>query len=180
MNSSHDSSRLKNRAGDRGGAPFDVGEQSPPDERADGVGHGEARDRAQQREQHPLDHEQPRHPGARGAQRKADGDLAPAAQRAREQQVGDVGAGDEQHERDHSGQREQRLGEPGSQSREAAGEGLDNERVCEHVLAPLRIGERAAELDDARMIGGDQGGHGLGTAGARQARDEVQPREQVL
>ena len=47
-------------------------------------------------------------PAARAADRRADRDLAPAAGRAHEQEVRDVGAGDEQHEADGADQHEQR------------------------------------------------------------------------
>ena len=47
-------------------------------------------------------------PAAAGADRGADGDLALAAGGAHEQQVGDVGAGDQQHEADRADQHEQR------------------------------------------------------------------------
>ena len=47
-------------------------------------------------------------PRAPGAERRANGHLAVARRRAREHQVGDVGAGDEQHEPDRAEQHEQR------------------------------------------------------------------------
>ena len=49
------------------------------------------------------------------AERRADGDLALAAGGAHQQQVGDVGAGDEQHEADGAGEHEQRLADVADQ-----------------------------------------------------------------
>ena len=60
-------------------------------------------------------------PAALGAQRGAQADLALARGAARQQQVGDVDAGDEQHQRDRADQREQRRPELADQSVPAAG-----------------------------------------------------------
>ena len=58
-----------------------------------------------QGEQHALDEQLPDDPPPARAERDADGDFARPVGRARQQQVGDVGAGDEQHERDRAHQR---------------------------------------------------------------------------
>ena len=66
----------------------------------DGAGPGEHEALGEQ-----LTHEPPR----AGAERRADGQLALARRRAREQQVRDVRAGDQQHEDDGAHQRQDRL-----------------------------------------------------------------------
>ena len=58
--------------------------------------------------------ELPDEAAAPGADGESHGDLAPAAGRAHEKQIGDVGAGDEQHEPDGAEQHEQRLRTTGS------------------------------------------------------------------
>ncbi len=63
---------------------------------------------AGRREQHALGQELPHQARAAGAQRAANGNLPLPDRRAREQQVRDVGAGDQQHEADRGEQRQQR------------------------------------------------------------------------
>ena len=65
----------------------------------------EAEDAADQRQQHALDEQLADDAPARRAERHADADLARAVRGAREQQVGDVRARDQQHERDRAHQR---------------------------------------------------------------------------
>ena len=55
-----------------------------------------------------LGEELPEQPPAAGAERGADGHLPVARRRAREEQVGHIGAGDEEHEGDGAEQDEQR------------------------------------------------------------------------
>ena len=62
-----------------------------------------ARERSHQRERQALDQELRDQALARRAERESHGDLAPAAHRAAEQQIGDVGAGNEQHDRGYAG-----------------------------------------------------------------------------
>ena len=58
-------------------------------------------------EQQALGHQLADHPLAAGAHRRADGQLAPAPERAGEQQVGEVRAGDQQHARRRAAQRDE-------------------------------------------------------------------------
>ena len=61
---------------------------------------------ARRREQQAFGEGETHQPDPRGAQGRAYGDLAIAAHRARQQQVGDVGAGDQQHSEHRAQQRE--------------------------------------------------------------------------
>ena len=58
-------------------------------------------------EHHALDEQLPDDAPARGAERDAHGDLARAVHRPRQQQVGHVGARDQQHEADRAHHREE-------------------------------------------------------------------------
>ena len=80
------------------------GEQRANAERAE----AEAEHAAGQRQHHALGQQLPNDAAAAGADRRADRDLALAARGAHEQQVRDVGAGDQQHKADRAQQDEQR------------------------------------------------------------------------
>ena len=69
------------------------------------IGERNAGDPAEQREHHALDEELPDHPPAARAERHAHADFLGAFGRSREQQVGDVAAGDQQDEADRTHQR---------------------------------------------------------------------------
>ncbi len=71
------------------------------------VGERQAEHTADDGKQHALDQQLPHDPPAVGAERDAHGNLARPVRRAREQQVGDVGARDEQHEADGAHQRQE-------------------------------------------------------------------------
>ena len=62
------------------------------------VANSSPNDAAGEREQRALGQQLPNEPAASGAERRAHGQLAVAAQQPRERQVRDVGAGDQQHE----------------------------------------------------------------------------------
>ena len=70
-------------------------------------------------EQQALDEELAHELAARGAERQPHGDLALAHEAARDEQVGDVGAGDEQHQADHAHQHDERRREVVAQARVA-------------------------------------------------------------
>ena len=72
------------------------------------IGEEETRGAAQQREHERLGDDLPHQPGAAGAERGADGELASPRGRAAEHQVRQVGAGDEQDEADRAGQHRER------------------------------------------------------------------------
>ena len=59
-----------------------------------------------QRDQHALGEQLPHDAAAAGAERRADGDFPLTHRRAREQQVGDVGAGNQQHQADRAHHRD--------------------------------------------------------------------------
>ena len=61
-------------------------------------GHEEPRQAAQNSQQHAFRNDLADQPRARGAQRHPDGGLRPRRGAAGQQQIGDVGAGDQQHE----------------------------------------------------------------------------------
>ena len=78
----------------------DVGWVPPRHEPDAGVRQAKADDGARRRQHEALGEQLAHHPDPVGAERRAHGHLALARLRAREQQVGDVGAGDEQQEAD--------------------------------------------------------------------------------
>ena len=64
---------------------------------------------SRQRQHDALGEQLPDDAAARAADRGADGDFPPPAGRPHQQQIGDVGAGDQQHQADGAGQHHQRL-----------------------------------------------------------------------
>ena len=93
--------------GDLVGARHLVGEQRRAGaQRA--LGEQQAGGAAGEAEHQRFDEQLLQHAAAPGAERGADRDLLAAAERAREQQVADVGAGDQQHEADGGEQHHQR------------------------------------------------------------------------
>ena len=115
--------------------------------------------RAGPRERDALDEQLPHEPETAGAERRPHRQLALPRRRARQEQVGDVGAGDEQHEADRAGQRAERrphgadqlfpkrhhvrgpagiaIGELGRQTRREA----------------IHVGPRLREIDAGRQAG---------------------------
>ncbi len=96
-----------------------------------------------------LCHELPHQPSAAGAKRRPHRQFATARRAAREQQAGDVGAGDQQHQRDGAEQHEQRRAcfadQQLEQRRRAEGEAL------------VGVGKRLLqELADAPDVGVDR------------------------
>ena len=82
-----------------------------------------------------LGEQQPGEPPSRAAQRQAHAEFVAARQRAREQQAGDVGAGDEQHEPDGHHHREERRLEAAPQRRAAGRRRRQSERLREIARA---------------------------------------------
>ena len=76
------------------------------------VASSSARGGAQQRQHDALDQQLADEPPAAGAQAEADGDLLLPRGGAGHQQVGDVRAGDQQHQADHAHQHHQRASSP--------------------------------------------------------------------
>ncbi len=101
-----------------------------------GRGQAEADGAADDSEDEAFDQQLPDDPPAGGAEGGAHRDLAPALGRAREQQVGDVGAGDQQHEGDGAKNREERR--PAGAADEAGLERLEPQ--AGHVLGLGLVG----------------------------------------
>ena len=81
------------------------------------MGENQAERSARTGHQDRLGEQLTREPQPRCAQREPDAQLVPPRHRAREQKIGDVGAGDEQHEADDDENRRQRLLVPAAQRR---------------------------------------------------------------
>ena len=111
-------------------------------------GDAEADDAAGGGEQQALDQQLPHDAPARGAHRVAHGDLARPCRRARQQQVGDVGARDQQHEADRAHQRQEHDADRAGV--EAFVERLDD--ADGELLVAGRMG-RGQALDDAVELG---------------------------
>ncbi len=110
------------------------GRQLPHEQAAEPAGEDEAEHGAESREHEALAQELPRQPGARRAERQAHAQLVPPRRRAREQQVGDVGARDEQHEADDDHQRGERPLIASAQSGAARCRRVERERFLQVVL----------------------------------------------
>ena len=142
-------------------------------------GHGPVRDRdagggAEAAEEQALDEELPREPPARGADREANGDLLAPPLAAHEQERGDVGAGDQQHERGGSEQEPREPAHPRAlvrvHDRVARGQELG-----ERVLVTARLGGRAPRGDRVEL--GLRRGH---RHAGLQAPHHVEPREAAV
>ena len=103
-------------------------------------------DRAGGGQHRALREHQTREPPRRSAERQADAQLVPPRRAARQQQVGDVDAGDQQHERDDDQQGDQRPLEPLAQSRRAVGDRLELEGSLRNCRLRERRHRRGAHL----------------------------------
>ena len=81
-------------------------------------------------------------PGAAGAEGQPYGDLALPRRRPRQQQVAEIGAGDQQHQRRGAEQDEQRIGEV-AERRRARRRRLRHQPLIEHVPARRLVGDPA-------------------------------------
>ena len=153
----HEAEEERGREGERGGEEEDpqVGRRREREVR--GVEGQEAQERPRQRqaEDEPGDaagdgqdqalHQELAHDlAAPRAERGPDRDLLLSRRGAREQQVRDVGAGDEEHQADQALQDDERLLEPLPQVRVSARRGHDQEGLLEEPL--LGVGELGEEL----------------------------------
>ena len=132
-------------------------------------GEGEAGDAGHQRQQRALGQQLAHQPAAPGPQGGAHGELAVAAQHPRQRQVGDVGAGQQQHQAGRAEQQPQdrpRVGGQRRQHRRGAGAepGLGAIDVREVLLEPLRHG-------------GHLGGRRLEGHPGLEQPEHLQPRE---
>src|SRR5262249_51338908 len=120
----------------------------------------EADARARERQQRALREQLPRDAPPRGAERDAHAQLVPPRARAREEQIRDVGARDQQDERDHGHDQVQRIAILASERVGAIGGGPQRERILQVVRqifrAPVRRDRRLADLrlDAAQRSGG--------------------------
>jgi hypothetical protein len=101
----------------------------------------EAGDPSDQREDQAFDQELPYQLAARGAERQAHGDLLLPHEAARDQQVGDVGAGDQQDQTHHRHQDDQRrreiVAEPGESKRRGFDDQVSGHEPFAGVWRPL-------------------------------------------
>ena len=115
-------------------------------------------------EQHALGEQLPDEPAAAGAERQADRDLAPARRGARQQQVGDVRARDQQHGADHAAEQQRppsaccgRGPSPGRPRRPGATRGARGRRgrqfarVRTNSASTGSSSARACSMRDARL-----------------------------
>ena len=150
-------------------AAGDHAEQQP----VGGSGEGDAERAADQGEDQALGKELPDDARAPRTERLANSKFACACGRAGEQEIGDVGAGDEQDQRNDGHEDLQRLREFAPQRREAVGHGGERDvrpgQLVEISLAEVRIGEAARDLLQKQV---DVGGGPLhGDAGFETAHE---------
>ena len=122
---------------------------------------------------------------ARGAERESDGDLVLAVCGARQQQVGDVRASDEQHQADHGHQNLERARELPAQTGHPAGRGDELELLVEESFS--RELARAAEkrflkllLADLVVQDGDGGARLVEGDTRAEAPENVKPRAAAI
>ena len=154
--------------------------QLPDEQAAAPVRDAEAGERARGREQQDLDEQLAREAPARRAQRQAHAELVASRGGARQEQIGDVGAGDQQHERDHGHRHEHRLAIGAAHQstcrRRPTTAGTAASRCCvaEGRTGVMRIARRLADL---RLHAAKR----LFRRGQRlpvlQARDDAQPAD---
>ena len=97
-------------------------------------------------EQQALGEQLPGNPESRGADRQPDAQLVPARRRARQQQVGDVGAGDQQDEDDDAHDDEQRPLVAVAQFGRARGRRRQREALAQVLFLSLRPASPAASF----------------------------------
>ncbi len=102
--------------------------QEPDDEAAGPAGEQDPGRRAQQGQQYALGEQLPRQPQAPRTHRQPHRDLVLPRRGPRQQQLRDVGAGDEQYHADHHEEREQRFPVLATNPRQPIGRGLDTQR----------------------------------------------------
>jgi len=146
--------------------------QHERDEAAEGPEREQRAERAaRERDQHALREQLLNQAAARRSERQAQRDLAAARGRAREQQVRDVRAGDQQHQRER---------------------GHHDRAGAEHVRSQLGVWERRRPLDherglatglvavDARRDHGELGAHFLYARAGAAAADHNEPAQVVV
>jgi hypothetical protein len=120
---------------------------------------------------------QPSPPGAHG---QTDGNLALSRGRAREQQVRRVGAGDEQRQRHHRQQREERSREAVALGRKAARKGFQRQMLLEDGPAQVRTRDARRHARPVLLKGQRESGpDGLSTRRIR-APDRPHPLDTIL
>jgi len=106
----------------------------------------EAADGTEHRVNEALEQQLPRETATGRAKRQANAELVPARRGTGQQQVGDVDAGDQQHERDDNQQGDQRPLEPLAQSRRTVGNRLELEGIVQELWLRGRRHGRGAHL----------------------------------
>jgi hypothetical protein len=94
----------------------------------------------------------PNEPHTAGAKRDPDANLARACRRSHQQQVGEVGTGNKEHEGDQACEGDQRRRKAASQSGEAAGERLDDELARRDRRTLSCVGHILRHLDQRDAI----------------------------
>ena len=134
-----------------------------------GVRQEQAQPPADEREQGALDQQLPDHPGPAGAERESDGDLARAFGGAGEEQVGDVGAGDEQHEPHSAEQREEHDPDRTTVESLIEGQDLGVDILVRIGILRLQLLRESAQLD-LGLGSGDSLGRVVRRFGCRGSR----------
>ena len=134
------------------------------------VGEQHARDTADEREQRALDEHGSGEPGAASPERHTHGVLAAPPLRAHQKQVGDVAAGDEQHESDGPEHDQQRLARVAD---DHVAKGANDGAAVEDSFEPARVVAQFVEAgDEATSVAGRSFG--------RDARREPGDRRNIV
>src|SRR6185312_6229956 len=107
-------------------------------------------------QQQALGEQLPRDPPSRRAERQPHRQLVAAGGRAGDQQVGDVGAGDQQYQADHRQDRRQRALIAAAQGRASARRGDERQRLRQVLGASLGIQRRQRRGANLRLQRAEQ------------------------
>ncbi len=148
-------------------------------------GNGKSGDRPQDREQHALDQELLDDAPARGPEREADRHLTLSRACAREEEIRDVRAGDQQHARDDGRQHQERRGQLPPEIGPAVASLRDRDRAFQEVVPGGRRGLRERRLSNLHLqlrgVEGLESGSGLFRRDARtQPRKDVEPARAAI
>ena len=133
-----------------------IGRERPDQQSAQRLGQGHSQGRAYDREQPALGQELSRQSRARAAQREPDGDLTVAGGGARQQEVGEVAAGHQQHQPGHPEQQPERPIVAIPQLAHARGHGICREPIGLPALdAGFAVADWRRSLEEAAAEGID-------------------------
>ena len=119
-------------------------------------------------------------PACGGTEREPDTSLAASTGRARQEEIGDICASDEQDDPDHRRQRVQRVGVSRAKSREATLQWHHHERSCESVRPLTCVLDALSQLLQPLRVRVLQACRDLGPSAGWNPRHEVQPCDAVL